>query len=324
MIRQKLVDAHPSVIEFQSNLAITQNNLGVLLRDTGRPDEALKAYGAGLMIRRKLAKDNPESPDFASYLGALLNNMAIINNDAKRFEQARDQLREAVAWQRKALAVNPGDTRYRQFLANHWTNLRIAARGLNDAAGVAEAECELAALRDSEPAIVALDARLAVILKGNQQPGDNAERLRLAQRAYDKGLHVGAAKLWNEAIIADPKLIEDREAQHRYNAACAASLAGCGQGKDDPALDEAAKAKLRGQALDCLQAELAVWRKIVEGGTPDARAGVVSTLGHWKEDADLAGIRDPASLEKLPESEREGFRALWAEVEAIRKQASEK
>ena len=117
-------------------------------------------------------------------------------------------------------------------------------------------------LRDSDPAMVALDARLSAIIKGDQQPKDNAERLRLAQRAYDKALHATAARLWAEALAADPKLGDDRQAQHRYNAACAAALAGSGQGKDDPKPDDAAKAKLRKQALDWLKAELSAWKRV--------------------------------------------------------------
>ena len=174
------------------------------------------------------------------------------------------------------------------------TNLIQAARGLGDSEGVAEAERELAELRDSDPAMVALDARLSAILRGDQQPKDNRERLQLAQRAYDKALHAAAAKLWADALDADPKLAEDRQAQNRYNAACAAALAGCGQGKDVPALDDAAKAKLREQARGWLQAELAVWTKFVESGPPQARPFIVQTLQHWQEDTDLAGVRDEA------------------------------
>jgi hypothetical protein len=49
---------------------------------------------------------------------------------------------------------------------------------------------------------------------------------------------------------------------------------------------------------------------------------VARTLAHWKQDADLAGIRDEASPAKLPEGEREAFRALWDDVEALRKKAA--
>jgi hypothetical protein len=44
-------------------------------------------------------------------------------------------------------------------------------------------------------------------------------------------------------------------------------------------------------------------------------------LNSWKTDRDFSGIRDEAALAKLPEGEREAFRAFWAEVEALRKKA---
>jgi serine/threonine protein kinase len=184
-----------------------------------------------------------------------------------------------------------------------------------------EAVKKLAEMRDSDPAMVALDVRLSVILRGYQQPKDSGERLQLAQRSYDKALHAAAAKLWADAIDADPKLAEDRQAQTRYNAARAAALAGCGLGKDDPAPDDAAKAKLRRQALDWLKAELAAWGKLLESGPPQARPAIVQTLDHWKQDGDLAGIRDAEALARLPEAERTEWRALWSEVETLLKRA---
>jgi hypothetical protein len=60
-----------------------------------------------------------------------------------------------------------------------------------------------------------------------------------------------------------------------------------------------------------------MWAKTLEGGDETVRQRVVETLAHWKEDADLAGIRDEATLAKLPAGEREGFRALWAEVDRL-------
>src|SRR5262249_51102820 len=159
-----------------------------------------KAYQVALAIRERLVRMHPESSDFASVLGGTLNNMALIDLDAKRFAEARTRLRQAIAWQRQALASNPAHPTYRQFLANHLTNLITAARGLGDSAGAAEAERELTQLRATDPALLALDARLAGILAGRQQPRDEAERLRLAQRAYDKVLHATAARLWGEAL----------------------------------------------------------------------------------------------------------------------------
>ena len=179
-----------------------------------------------------------------------------------------------------------------------------------------EAERELSDLTASDPRFLALNARLAAVFKG-AAPKDAAERLALAQRAYETQRYSGATRLWGGALEADPKLAADRQAQHRYNAACAAALAGCGKGKDDPPPDDASKVKLRRQALDWLEADLAAWSKVLESGPPQARPVVAPTLKHWKEDTDLAGIRDDAALAKLPQEERAACKQLWGDVDGL-------
>jgi hypothetical protein len=79
----------------------------------------------------------------------------------------------------------------------------------------------------------------------------------------------------------------------------------------------ASKVKLRRQALDWLKAELAAWSKILESGPPQARPVVASTLEHWKEDSDVAGIRDAAALDRLPQEERAACKQLWADVDGL-------
>src|SRR5262249_15112457 len=73
-------------------------------------------------------------------------------------------------------------------------------------------------LREAERLAV-LEAKLAAFLEGEFQPGDPAERLRLAGVCQAKKLHA-----------ADPRLAGDLEGGHRYNAACSAALAAAGQG----------------------------------------------------------------------------------------------
>jgi len=275
-LRNSLQADHDTRPESLNRLAQASMELGRLTDEIGDKPDALIAYREALTIRRKLAREHPEAPYLASDLGASLNNLATIDLDAKRFEEGRVRLREAVEWQRKALASNPASPTYRKVLAIHFTNLITAAREL----GEAEAKRELETLRNSDPRMVALDARLSAILHGDQAPKGQAERLRLAQRAYDKALHVAAARLWGEALATDPKLGDDRQAQHRYNAACAAALAGCGKGSDGPLPDDVARAKLRRQALDWLKAELVLWSKLVESGPPQAKPFIAQTLKH--------------------------------------------
>jgi serine/threonine-protein kinase len=165
--------------------------------------------------------------------------------------------------------------------------------------------------------LAALDARLPDLLKGMDKPRDAAEAMDLGRLCYDKALHAAAARFWADVFAADPRLAADRQAQHRFDAACCAALAGCGRAKDDPPLDEAAQAGLRRQALDWLKAELAAWSKVADAGAPEGRAAAAAALAHWRRDSDLAGIRDDDALARLPEAERTAWRALWAEADAL-------
>ncbi len=47
----------------------------------------------------------------------------------------------------------------------------------------------------------------------------------------------------------------------------------------------------------------------------------MKTLSHWQKDTDLAGIRDAATLAKLPAHEQKAFTQLWADVAALLQKA---
>jgi len=168
---------------------------------------------------------------------------------------------------------------------------------------------------------LAMAKRLPALLRGEDKPADNAERLAFAQLAYDQKQFAAATRLWAEALASDPKRGDDRQTQHRYNAGRAAALAAAGQGRDEPPLDDEAEAKLRGQALDWLKAELTAWRTLFDSGPPQDRPTIMQTLSHWQKDTDLAGIRDAAALAKLPADEQKAFTQLWADVAALLKKA---
>jgi hypothetical protein len=75
----------------------------------------------------------------------------------------------------------------------------------------------------------------------------------------------------------------------------------------------------RRQALDWLRADLTVWSEQIEKGVAQERKTAQETLRHWQQDADLAGLRDAATLDKLPETERADCHKLWHEVAALLK-----
>src|SRR5262249_15163693 len=102
----------------------------------------------------------------------------------------------------------------------------------------------------------------------------------------------------------------------RYDAACYAALAGCGQGEDAGKLTEAERAALRREARDWVRAELGAVRGEVQSGKPALRTAAVERLCHWRRRPDPAGVRDPEGLRLLPEADQQEWKQLWAEVEA--------
>jgi serine/threonine-protein kinase len=321
------------------------NNLGVALRKQGRLDEAIAEFREAIRIGTNLSKRFPSLADVHMNLGSLyMDGLKDLPSAEREFREAiliesdrpdyhymlgntlrnLGKLDEASAAYREAIRLKPDFAeahcnfgKMLQRRGDYAAALELIRKGHElgtrqpgwrypSARWVAEVE-QLGATAE----------RLPALLKGEYQPKDNAERLALAQMLYDTKRFAAAARFWAEALDADPKLGDDRQAQYRYNAACAAALAASGKGKDDPPPDEVAKTKLRQRALDWLKAELVAWAKFIDSGTPKDREMVRKTLAHWKVDTDLAGIRDEPELGKLPEAERKDWQALWHEVDAL-------
>jgi tetratricopeptide (TPR) repeat protein len=170
-----------------------------------------------------------------------------------------------------------------------------------------------------------LDRKLTAVRKGQDKPADAAEALALAklcQQPY-KALNDTAARLYAEALTADPRLADDLRAGHRYDAACNAVLAAAGKGKDADKPDDTERTRLRRQALDWLRADLTAWARLL-ADKPQERPVVRQKVQQWKRDADLASVRDPEAVANLPAAEREPWRKLWADVDDLLARAAGK
>src|SRR5262249_31561525 len=111
-------------------------------------------------------------------------------------------------------------------------------------------------LQQSCPRYAILDARLPGILRGTEKPANAAELLDLAKLCVFKKHYAAAARFSLDAFTAEPKQAEAVPEATRYNAACAAALAGCGQGRDAGTLNDKERALWRLQALDWLRQDL--------------------------------------------------------------------
>ena len=293
----------------QPDGAVAHIHLGNALRKQGSLDEAIAEYRTAIRLK---------TTDTGAYL-----NLGAILCDVKH-----DYLSAEAAF-REAIRLEPEDA-----MAHHNLGAALLGQGKLDEAMVAFRRArELAApgtpVAQAMPAVIrqleqlmTLTRRLPSILDAKEKPGNPAEGLAFAQMAYDRKHFAAAARLWADALSSEPKLGDDRRFQLRYNAACAAALAAAGQGKAGPPPDDAAKARLRHQALDWLKAELATWTNLLESAPPQARQAIVQTLDHWKKDSDLAGIREAKALAKLPADEQKAWRTLWADVDSLLNRAA--
>ncbi len=302
----KLIEAAAEcreAIRLKPDHAEAHYNLGVSLERLGNRGEAMAEYREAIRLK-------PEYYEARNNLGGALLQQGKPDAAVAEFREAiRLKPDHAMAHANLGIAL-----RSRGDFVGQFAELRKARDlGRNSPTFGTQLERELAATERQ----ASLAHRLQAVLAGKVKPADAAESLAFAQLCHRKELYGSSARFWAGAFQAQPGLADDMQAQHRYNAACAAALAGCGQGKDNPPLDESAKARCRKQAIDWLKADLAVWSKVLEKGPPAARQAISQTLQHWKVDSDLAGLRDAAALAKLPHDEQKAYRALWADVGSL-------
>jgi serine/threonine-protein kinase len=167
-----------------------------------------------------------------------------------------------------------------------------------------------------------LDTKLPVVLRGTEKPAKAAEQIEFAELCRIKKLYAAAAHFYGDAFTAEPKLADDVRGGARYNAACAAALAGCGQGKDADKLEDKERARLRRRALDWLREDLTWWGTVQADGKA-TNVSVSERLRHSQTDGDLAGLRAKVSLARLPDEERQQWERFWSDVDALLLRVSE-
>jgi serine/threonine-protein kinase len=296
------IKEYRAAIALDRKLAEAHYNLGFALLDKNELGEAIKEYRAAIEI-------DPKHPAAHYNLGNAL--------------RATKDLEGAVREYRTAIDLRPDCAEPHCNLGHVLRDLGRFAEGLEELRKGHELGSKQPGWRypsaqwvkDMER-MVELDRKLPAILAGRDKPTDDAERLALALLCQQpcKQLYAAAARQYADAFAHDSKLTEDMRQPHRYNAACAAALAGCGLGKNAAKLTEAELTQWRKQAREWLQADLAVWSKKLDGGAAADRVLAHKILMHWRADPDLAGLREPSALDRLSADERNECLALWNEV----------
>jgi Tfp pilus assembly protein PilF len=292
---------------------LAHTNLGLALEDQGKLDEAITEHHKAIALK----------PDCA---------LAYLNLGKALGQQGK--LGPAITASRKAVELQPGLWEAHANLGTALCFLGKLAEGITAYRKAitlvppdhSRRELVSRQLKRCER-LLALDKKLSAVLKGKAKPADAAEGLELAwlcQQPY-KRFYAAAARLYADAFAAQPRPADNLGTGRRYNAACAAALAGIGEGKDAISLTEMERNRLRRQAVHWLRADLEQHERALENATPGARRATAQALQHWLCDPDLRGLRDGAHLKKLPPDERDACVKLWRKVrEMLRRAQSNK
>jgi Flp pilus assembly protein TadD/serine/threonine protein kinase len=325
-------------IHLRKHFAEAHHNLGVAFGSKGRLDDAIREYRQAVRLKKDYAEAHNSLGIALEHKGQLDEAIAE-HREAIRLKKdfanahyclgaalkAQGKLVEAEAAYRTTIQVKPD---YAEAHCNLGDILQHQGR-FADALTAYKRGHELGTRRPAWPypsaqwvgraeLLVVLDAKLPKFLTGDAQPAGAGESIALALMCQMYKKHYAAAAAFYAAAFAEQrKLVEDLGAAHRYNAACAAALAGCGQGQDAAKLSEMEKHRLRDEALAWLRADLDVNAQQVMDGKAASILLVEARLAHWQTDGDFIGVRDPKSLAKLPEAERAEWGKLWADVDQL-------
>jgi serine/threonine-protein kinase len=300
--------AYRKAIDLAPDFALAYNNLGMALSQQQKP-AAAEAY-----FRKAI--------DLQADYAVAYHNLGTALGQQRKYAEA-----EAAC--RKAIDLQPG------FAPAHF-NL---AEALMEQARFEEALAFMRMGNELLPArdplrertrqllqrcerYMALEARLPAILRGAEKPANAAEQIEFAELCLLKQLDTAAARFYQDAFTAEPKLAEDVPAGARYNAACTAARAAEGRSKDADTLGDAERARWRRQALEWLRQDLTWWGKALPNRNAQARAQVGQWLQQWQADPDLAGVRARDALARLPDEDRKQWEQFWSDVEALLRRAS--
>jgi serine/threonine-protein kinase len=328
-VLDEAIDHYRQALRSDPDCARAHHLLGVALLAKGRRDEADHDYPEGVkrlgefrgQAMREAGEYYWQAYNCDVQWAPAWNALRLPPEDEARLKEAIDHFRQAVRLEPR-LALVHGALGQALLARREFAEAEAETRRSLDL--VPEGDKDLRANLEGQllhcQRLHVLEGRLAAFVQGTDRPAVG-DCLDLAELCFVKKHYATAARLYAEALAATPHLAEDLRAGHRFNAARAAALAGGGHGDDTSGLREPERAGLRKQARDWLRLDLAAWAKTLDAGPETNPIPAQKTLAPWRDDPDLAGLRDTDILEKLPPAERQECQALWQEVADLLRRA---
>ena len=95
-LRKNLLDSDPSNIIYQSDVAMTSNNIGALLDDMGKREQALTNYQIALKLRKNLLDSDPSNIIYQSDVAGTSNNIGLLLANMGKREEALEYYQKAL------------------------------------------------------------------------------------------------------------------------------------------------------------------------------------------------------------------------------------
>lgn len=341
----RFVDGEKSsrqALRYSPNLALAHNNLGINLRDQGKLGDAEEALREAMRRRPNLPQPHFNLADVLRLTGrhseadtayrkaiklkpdAVIpyNGLGLNQLDLDMPQAAEQSFQQAIH-----LAPASAEAHY-----NLGISLRNQMRFSDALKELHLAHAQSAnrtywpnpserMIRETET-LIELEKQIPSLIRGESSPKDTRERLALAQLCHDIKHFSAAVQFLSDALTSNPQLGDSQRDQLRYHAARSALMAGTSQDKSIAQSNELTRATLRRQAHDWLRADFEAWSKYAQEPTGENRDPVIRYFAQWRISSDLASVRTPKELDKLPIDERKAWESLWADVDALLQKVS--
>jgi len=120
---EALLNADSGNAQYQSGMAMTQNNFGNLLRDMGRFEDAKFRFGQALKMYEALLNADPENAQYQSDVAMIQNNLGNLLSDMGKLEDTKFRYEQALKMYEALLNKYPENAKYQSAVAMTQNNL---------------------------------------------------------------------------------------------------------------------------------------------------------------------------------------------------------
>lgn len=120
---EKRAHKEPNRADYQSNLSVSYERMGDLLKALGRGEQTRQFFEKSLLIRERLAREEPNRADYQRNLAVSYNKLGDLLEDLGQGEQARQFYEKDLFIAERLAREEPNRTDYQRDLAISYNNL---------------------------------------------------------------------------------------------------------------------------------------------------------------------------------------------------------